>query len=86
VHLMGRSTRPEPGSISKDALRNFNRYFVRRHGLFQGLALRAVQALGFGLRVAAYLCASLARGDPAMRARAKAHWAYLRLTFERTPA
>ena len=86
VHLMGRSTRPEPGSISKDALRNFNRYFVRRHGLVRGLALRAIEALGFGVRVAAYLGASFARGDPALRAKARAHWAYLRLTFERTPA
>lgn len=86
VHLMGRSTRPTPGSISKDALRNFNRYFVRQHGPTAGFVLRCVEALGFGVRVVAYLGASLARGDPAMRAKAHAHWAYLRLTLERLPS
>ena len=81
IHLMGRSTRPSAGSISKDALRNFNRYFESRHGRARTLALRAVQATGFAMRVALYQAASLARGDPGLRAKARAHWAYLKLTI-----
>lgn len=79
VHLMGRSTRPEAGSISKDALRNFNRYFAERNGRARTLALRAVQTAGFAARVVAYRAAGLARGDPALHAKARAHWAYLKL-------
>lgn len=83
VHLMGRSTRPEPGSISKDALRNFNRYFAERNGSSSAAVLRAIQAVGFGIRVALYEVAALARGDPGLRAKARAHWAYLKLTLAR---
>ncbi len=84
VHLMGRSTRPEPGSISKEALRNFNRYFALRHGRTRTIALRAIEAVGFAVRVALYQCAGLARGDPRLREKARAHWAYLKLTFDPT--
>ena len=85
VHFMGRSTRPLPGSIAPDALRNFNRYFAQRHGRVRELALRGIEALGFALRIAAYRARAAARGDPAASEKARMHLAYLRLVLGLTP-
>ena len=86
VHLMGKTTRPVAGSIAPDALRNFNRYYARRNGRAAALALRAIEAAGFALRVALYRAASFARGDPTARDKARMHRAYLRLALGLAPA
>jgi GT2 family glycosyltransferase len=85
VHFGSQST---PGSIaagSSRALRAFKAYFARHHGPAATLALRGVEAVGFGLRVLAYGIAARA-SSPAASARlsasARAHWVHLKATKE----
>jgi len=78
MHLMGGGT---GGIASAAALRSFNAYFARGRGPAARVALRALQVLGFALRAAAFAGASLVRREPALRARAGAHWRSLRLSL-----
>ncbi|MEZ5372642.1 MAG: glycosyltransferase family 2 protein [Microthrixaceae bacterium] len=88
VHFMGASTKRVTGKASPEALRALNRWFVRIHGPRRGLALRGLEAAGFGARVAAYrLVAGLRRRDPARSAEAQqqadAHLVHLKLALEK---
>ena len=65
---------------SVEALRSFNRYFARRRGRAAAAALRAIEAAGFGLRVALYSAAGWRR-DPRYRAMARAHWAHMKTSL-----
>ena len=78
VHLMGGGM---GGIASAAALRSFNAYFSRRHGRVALAALRALQLAGFSMRAAAFGAAALLRREPALRARAGAHWRSLRLVI-----
>ncbi len=83
VHYMSQSTTREVGSASPAALRNFNAYFAARHGPVACTALRAVEAIGSGLRAVAYgLAAGLRRGDPYLAGRARAHRTFYRVSLE----
>lgn len=84
VHLMGQSTKRQTGAASPAALRNFNRYFVREHGAAAGVALRLIEATGFGLRTAAYGVRGLVQREH--RSSARNHWTHLKLSLERTDA
>lgn len=82
VHLMGESTRRQTGSVSPAALRSFHRYFRRRHGRAAGVAVRAIAALGFGVRAGIYRAVARLRPDePRLSEQARAHWAYCRLSL-----
>jgi GT2 family glycosyltransferase len=82
IHYGSQSTERVVRTTSTVALRSFNRYFTRRRGMGAALALKGVQALGFGLRSLAYLSASMARGgDRRLRSKASAHWTYCRVAL-----
>ena len=84
VHVMGESTRRATGSVSPEALRSFNRYFASRHGRRTALVVRGVEALGFALRTVAYAAAAALRSrEPHLRAKARAHWSYFKVSVER---
>ncbi len=83
VHYMSQSTTREAGSASPAALRAFNAYFAREHGELAGGLLRFIEAVGCGVRAALCAAAALARhGDPSLRARARAHWRFFRVSLE----
>ncbi len=85
VHLMGQSTRRHNRRVSPEALRSFNRYFARRHGHTATAVLKGIEAVGFGLRAAAYLGAAAVRhGEPGLRELASTHWTYCKLSLERS--
>ena len=86
VHLMGATTRRVTGKASPEALRALNRWYGRRHGSGAVRALRAVEAVGFAGRAAAYGIRSLVPGADrdADRRQAAAHRTHLRLALERT--
>ncbi len=80
IHLMGRDENRWRASV--EALRSFNRYFVRRRGRAAAAALRGIEATGFALRVAAYSAAGwLRRRDPTYRAMARAHWTHMKTSL-----
>jgi N-acetylglucosaminyl-diphospho-decaprenol L-rhamnosyltransferase len=84
VHLMGQSTRRLTGRASPEALRSFNRYFSREHGLPAVLVLRAAESIGFAARAIAYLCAATLRGGhPNLLSQARAHWRHFLTSLER---
>ena len=68
THFMGASSNRATGQVSPEALRAFNRWYVRRHGATSGPALRVVELMGFGARVVHSLPSS--RDPPARRRRA----------------
>lgn len=80
VHVMGGSTRRRTGRPSPAAVRSFNRYFRQRHNRAAALAVRAIEAAGFGAR--ALLLSAAGIRVPEFRERARTHWAYLRLALE----
>jgi N-acetylglucosaminyl-diphospho-decaprenol L-rhamnosyltransferase len=85
IHLMGQSTKRQTGTVSPKALQSFNRYFAMRRGPLATLALRALQAVGFGGRAALYSAASVAcPAEAHLRAQARAHWTYCKVSMERT--
>jgi len=81
VHFMGASTKRTTGKASPEALRALNRWFVRRRGARAGLALRGIEAIGFGARAGVYATLSLA-GRPGARHQAAAHLTHLKLSLE----
>ena len=86
VHFMGASTRRQTGKASPEALRAFNRWYERRHGRPQATAVRALEAVGFTARAAAYATSGLVRGDDDARRQARAHWTHVKLSLESTHA
>ena len=82
VHLMGRSAPRHAGRTSPAALRAFNAYFERSHGVRAAAALRAVEVSGFVARAALYAAAGLAGRRTAHRAAARAHLRNARLSLE----
>jgi hypothetical protein len=85
VHLMGRNVDGRP-SASPQALLALNRYYARRHGRVALLALRALEAVGFGLRAVVYGARGVALQEPSATDSARAHWMHLRLSLERSNA
>lgn len=87
IHLMGQTTVRKTGVASPAALRNFNAYFDRRHGPVSRLALRGIEAAGFGLRAGAYALRGVIR-QRRPEPMAAAHWRHLKLCLEvrRAPA
>lgn len=85
VHFMGSSSaRRNDGKASPEAIRSLIRWFTRRHGPAQGIALRAVVAGGFLLRWGLYAAMSVARpSDPVMRRKRAAHFANLSTVLKR---
>jgi len=83
VHFGSQSTERVVTTTSTVALRAFNRYFARRNGPSAAVALKGVQALGFGLRAIAYWSASALRGgDVRLRSKASAHLTYCKVAVE----
>jgi N-acetylglucosaminyl-diphospho-decaprenol L-rhamnosyltransferase len=83
IHYGSQSTERVVTTTSTVALRAFNRYFARRHGPAAAIALKGIQALGFGLRALAYRSmATVRRGDPRLRSMASAHWTYCKVAAE----
>ncbi|MFA9565379.1 MAG: glycosyltransferase family 2 protein, partial [Acidimicrobiales bacterium] len=63
VHFMNGTSTKVVGTASPEAARSANRWFTRHHGPRAGLAMRASQAGGFGLRAAGHGAIGLATGD-----------------------
>lgn len=82
VHLMGQSTRRQTGRPSPEALRAFNRYFLRRHGVRRTRVLRGMQVVGFGARALAHAGLGLVRRDPAHWFATREHLSHLSLALE----
>jgi GT2 family glycosyltransferase len=82
THFMGASSKRAPQGASPEALRALNRWYVRRYGPRAGLLLRALEAVGFAGRAAAYGGLSLLRRSPTARARMRAHATHVRLALE----
>jgi GT2 family glycosyltransferase len=84
VHFMGQSTKRQTGTVSPTALRSFNRYFAMHHGRAATLVLKGIEAVGFGVRTAAYMSLAIARPRerPHLRAQARAHWFYFKVSLE----
>ncbi len=80
VHLMSQSTIRRTGAASPGALRNFNDYFRRRHGLAAGMVLRLAEVLGFGLRAGVYAVVSVLRSED--RAQVRAHLRNVRTSMK----
>ncbi len=80
IHLMGQSTRREPGAASPLALRTFNRYFARRHGRSRTRLLQGIEAAGFTLRACAHGVRSVR--TPANRVAALGHLRNARVSLE----
>ncbi|MGH2704379.1 MAG: glycosyltransferase family 2 protein [Actinomycetota bacterium] len=85
VHLMGRNVEGRPAA-SPQALLALNRYYARSHGRVALLGLRALEAVGFGLRAAAYGARGVALREQGATDSARAHWMHLRLSLERPNA
>ncbi len=83
LHHMGQSVRRLTGSVSPAAVRSFHAYFRRRHGPLALGILRAIEAVGFGGRAAAFRLATLVRRDASISDRARVHWTYFKLALER---
>lgn len=81
IHLMGQTTVRKTGVASPTALRNFNAYYARRHGVAAQVALRGIEATGFGLRAAAYALRGVIR-TRRPEPMAAAHWRHLKLCLE----
>ena len=81
THFMGATSKRVTGQGSPEALRAFNRWYVRRHGPASGLALRGVELLGFGARVVAHGAQDRLRSGPSSSG-ADAHLRHLRLALE----
>lgn len=84
VHFMGSSSaRAIDGQASPEAIRSLLRWFGRRHGRSQELALRMVVGAGFGLRSALFAARSLleSAGGPSRRSSA-AHLANLKTVLK----
>ena len=83
IHYGSQSTERAVTSTSTVALRAFNRYFARRHSSPSVVALKGVQAVGFGARALAYWSASALRGgDRRLRSKASAQWTYCKVAVE----
>ncbi len=82
THVMGGSTRRRTGRPSPAAMRSFNRYFRDRNGRAASLAMRGIEAAGFGARAGALALAGALRQKEHLRERARAHWAYFQLALE----
>lgn len=83
VHFMGQSTKRQTGSVSPTALRSLNRYYAMHHGPAKTLALKGIEAVGFGLRAGLYMgAAAVRRNAPHLRAQARAHWTYCKVSME----
>lgn len=89
THFMNGSSQRAVGRVSPEALRAFNRWYVRRHGRLSGLGLRGLEVLGFGARVLVHSLVQTAghRGGAGghraeAAARRSAHAVYLRLALE----
>lgn len=83
VHLMGQSTERQTGSVSPAAIRNFNDYFARRHGVAAGAVARAAQFTGYASRALAYAGRSLLRPRDGDGQRSRAHLRRARATLQR---
>ncbi len=83
IHYGSQSTERAVTSTSTVALQQWNRYFARRNGTLSVVALKGVQAIGFGFRALAYWSASTLRGgDARLRSKASAHWTYCKVAVE----
>lgn len=82
THFMGASSRGSTGKASPEALRAFNRWYVRRHGRASGMALRAVEVVGFGARATLYAAKAVVGRSPGARHQMQAHLTHLRLALE----
>lgn len=82
VHFMGASTKRVTGKPSPEALRALNRWYVRHHGRRRGLALRALEAIGFGARFAVLRARSLVGPGDGRKGRAHAHLVHFKLSLE----
>jgi len=82
MHVMGGSTRRRTGRPSPAAMRSFNRYFRDRNGRAASLAMRGIEAAGFGARAGALALAGALRQKEHLRERARVHWAYFQLALE----
>ena len=81
IHLMAGG----PGGRSAQGpVRDLNRYFETRHGRLASLALKAIEALGFGIRAAVYRAAAVVYRRPRWRAMAHTHWTAFKVAVERT--
>ncbi|GAC1364982.1 MAG: hypothetical protein NVSMB32_08080 [Actinomycetota bacterium] len=81
IHLMGQTTVRKTGVASPTALRNFNAYYARRHGVAAQVALRGIEVAGFGMRAAAYALRGVIR-NRRPEPMAAAHWRHLKLCLE----
>jgi GT2 family glycosyltransferase len=81
IHLMAAG----PGGRSVlGPVRDLNRYFEMRRGPVACLALKAIEAVGFGIRAAVYLAAATLYRHPGWRAMAHTHWTAFKVALERT--
>lgn len=85
VHLMGQSTKRRTGTSSPTALVNLNRYITRERGRASGGAVRALEAVGFAARAAAYRGRALSGGGDDARAAARDHWRNARIGLRGHP-
>lgn len=81
IHLMadGSGRRSARGPV-----RDLNRYFETRHGRLACLALKAIEAAGFGMRAAVYVAAAALYRQPRLWAMAHTHWTAFKVALEWT--
>jgi GT2 family glycosyltransferase len=73
------------GTASRAPIRSLNGYFAERRSLWATIALRCIEALGFGARALVYLAAWPWSRQPRHRAMATAHWTSFKASLERVP-
>jgi len=83
MHLMGQGSRRRQGGASPAALRSLNQYFARQHGHSAAAALHLIEVIGFGVRAAMYAAAAVLRREAIFRDKARTHWMFLRLMFQK---
>ena len=83
IHLMGQGSRRQQGGASPAALRSLNQYFALRRGRGATAALHVIEVLGFGVRAATYATVAVLRREASLRDKARTHWTFFRLMFQR---
>lgn len=83
IHLMGQGSRRRQGGASPAALRSLNQYFALRHGGGAAAVLHLIEIVGFGVRALVYTTAALLRRETMLRDKARTHWTFFRLMFQR---
>lgn len=82
VHFMNGTSTKVLGAASPEAARSANRWFTRQHGRSAGVAMRATQAAGFGVRGAAHGAVGVLTRDQERTRLARAHWNQVRICTE----